>query len=108
MIYDSMIGRAPGSDIDPLVTKAGEVIHIGGEPHPEQAGISDLDIERVVELYPPGSEHSHSKREELDSVPWGIAFDTWRAARKATCQTLVVRTGGVRCEFDGVPTLACF
>ena len=69
MIYDSMIGRAPGSDIDPLVTNAGEVIHIGGEPDPEQAGISDLDIERVVELYPPGSEHSHSKREESDSVP---------------------------------------
>ena len=69
MIYDSMTGRVAGADGFPLVTTTGEVIHIGGDSDSEQAGISDLDIERVVELYPTGSEHSHSKRGELNLTP---------------------------------------
>ena len=60
MIYDSKTGRAPGAEGFPLVTAAGDPIHLGGNPDPEQAGISDLDIERVVELYSTAPVDSHS------------------------------------------------
>lgn len=71
MLYDSTTGRAPGADSYPLLTTAGELIHIGGDADPEQAGISDLDIERVVELYTTESVESHSTPQESPSTPGG-------------------------------------
>jgi len=71
MLYDSTTGRAPGADSYPLLTTAGELIHIGGDADPEQAGISDLDIERVVELYTTESVESHSTPGGSKTVPQG-------------------------------------
>ena len=69
MIYDSGVGRASDAEGYPLVTKTGELIHIGGDPDPEQAGISDLDIERVVELYTTGPAEPPSTPQDLPSTP---------------------------------------
>lgn len=69
MIYDSATGRTLDTVGFPLTTKDGEFIHIGGDADPEQAGISDQDIERVVELYTAESADSHSTPQELPSTP---------------------------------------
>lgn len=68
MIYGSKFYRAPGAKGYPLVTTDEDLIHMGGDADPEQAGISDLDIERVVELYPKGSVDSHSAPAESSST----------------------------------------
>lgn len=87
MIYDSVTGMSTHQNGYPLMTTAGERIHIGGDPDPDQAGISSLDIERDVELYPThpidsrsAPERSHSTNVELDSVPltkrwWSVQED---------------------------------
>lgn len=69
MIYGSKIGRAQGADGYPLVTTDGDVIHMGGDADPEQARISDLDIERVKELYPKESKDPHSPSAASPSTP---------------------------------------
>jgi hypothetical protein len=68
MIYGPKIGRARGVEGYPIVTADGDLIHMGGDADPEKAGISDLDIERVVELYPVPTKDSHSTPGESPST----------------------------------------
>lgn len=86
MIYDSATGRTVDTDGFPLTTKDGEFIHIGGDADPEQAGIPDLDIERVVELYTAESAESHSTPEKSDPKPEGSQSTPeqpqWKAVTK--------------------------
>jgi hypothetical protein len=54
MIYGSTMGMSPGSKLYPLITRPGmQPIYMGGNPDPQLAGLSDLDIERIASLYPP-------------------------------------------------------
>lgn len=68
MIYDSDFLRIDGAKGYPLVTTDGRLIQMAGGADPERAGISDLDIERVAELYPKGSANSPSTPTKLPST----------------------------------------
>jgi hypothetical protein len=60
MIYGSIVGRNPGAEGYPLLKANGDLIYTGDSYDPDEAGISDLDIERVIDLYPAGSIGSRS------------------------------------------------
>ena len=54
MIFDPMVGRAPGQQDYPLVPIKDDIeVIIGGNANPDLAGPSDLEIERLSALYPP-------------------------------------------------------
>ena len=69
MIYDSRSGKSRRAKGYPLLTTAGELVYMGGDPDDEKAGISEGDIQRVVDLYPKESVDSHSAPGESPPGP---------------------------------------
>ena len=52
MVFSSDVYMVPGSNRFPLLTTGGAQIFTGGHPDPRRAGLSRMDIERVMRLYP--------------------------------------------------------
>ena len=69
MMFASDVDKNPRVQDFPLVTTGGRRIYIGGNPDPGKAGISNLDIQRVLELYPIQSVGSRAAPEGAPSTP---------------------------------------
>lgn len=52
MLFSSGAGRAQGARSYPLLSARGSMLYSGGNPDPNRAGLSRMDIQRVMRLYP--------------------------------------------------------
>lgn len=71
MLFASDLDKANDAEGFPLMTTTGDRIYLGGNADPEKAGISNLDIQRVVQLYPVRSTGSQPTPGGSETMPQG-------------------------------------